>query len=736
MIDRCSSQAQSMFQGQVASPLGAMATLLGLGGLSGCPLEIVRALEGMGWNVQRLGTLHDAGDEMIGVVLQATEEKLGKAVDVQILLGLIEVCQAAAEVAWKVEGKTSGAELLVAHEQKRLQEKMNEWRKFTQKVLVEKVPLVGTAKVIRWPTKLQRRLNEAGDNPALRDSAERTERNRWIYQLKRLLQDGGCPSVRDETMGFELSRRYGKGRRVNTLRKHVKTWQKVSEWTMATFRRAWPAEPSEFARYLECRANEPCGRTVPDSVYRTLIFMENAGEIPPEEQLNKSPAVRNVLEEVNMQLSENSGGVFTKRAWHLPVKVIAEFETVVMDEKAKEYVRCYAWFRLVKTWTGMRFSDTCGLLEETMELQSFGLTAVLAKTKTTGPGKKVQKLRIWVNVMCWIRHRHWLEVGFDLWKKLGREAGLQGRDFALPCPTRDLSGFTRRMAKYGLASKCSQALFNDLNCEYDGAVVPLLPVGAGLLWTEHSERATIRTWADAVGIRPEVKKQMGRWMPSSDQAYERTWRANVLRAQEKIASFIRNRMGGKDVFDEAAVFSAMASKLEEMGLPPGAAEVQIDKLMVFGKGPVPKRVRLTPNGAVFESDDEGEAVAGFGDDGVYPSGPLMGYESMSEDDAGDLAAGEAEVREAPTHGTYVLSIVCRGQTKTLHRIGECHRVPGIHYSRFEVVGDNPPPASEFHRSCRLCFPRGTGAGEESSGEAEDGEVSSSDSSTSVEESSD
>ena len=113
------------------------------------PLEIVRAIEGMGWNVQRLGTLHDAGDEMIGVVLQATEEKLGKAVDVQILLGLIEVCQAAAEVAWKMEGKTSGAELLVAHEQKRLQEKMNEWRKFTQKVLVEKVPLVGTAKVIR-----------------------------------------------------------------------------------------------------------------------------------------------------------------------------------------------------------------------------------------------------------------------------------------------------------------------------------------------------------------------------------------------------------------------------------------------------------------------------------------------------------------------------------------------------------------------------------------------------------
>jgi hypothetical protein len=279
-------------------------------------------------------------------------------------------------------------------------------------------------------------------------------------------------------------------------------------------------------------------------------------------------------------------------------------------------------------------------------------------------------------------------------------------------------------------------LFNDLNCEYEGAMVPMLPVGSGLLWTEHSERATIRTWADAVGISPEVKKQMGRWMPSSDQAYERTWRANVLRAQERIASFVRNRMGGKDVFDEAAVFSALASRLEEMGLPPGAAEVQIDKLRTFGKGPTPKRVRLTPEGPVYESEDEEEANVMRADNRVFQKIPALDDENESDDGLDDADAGEVEVREAPTHGTYVLSVVGRGQTKTLHRIGECHRVPGIHYSRFEVVGDNPPPASEFHRSCRLCFPRGTGAGEESSGEAEDGEVSSSDSSTSVEESSD
>eukprot|EP00435_Cladocopium_sp_Y103_P026971 s306_g6.t1 len=697
-------------------------------------LEVTRALEGLGWTVQRLGTLHDEDEEVVGVVLHSLEERLNSAVDVQVLLGLIEVCHAAAEVAWRVEGSTSGAELLVAHHQKRLQDKLNEWRQVANKSLLEKIPAKGTAKVTRWPTKLHRRLNAAGDNQNLRDSAERTERARWISELKKLLMDGSCPAMRGAASGDELSRRFGKGRRVNTLRKHVKTWQKVSDWMMSTFRHAWPEDPGEFARYLECRADEPCGKSVPGSIFKTLMFMENAGEVPLEEQICRSPAVKNVLEEINAQLAERVGG-FTKRAWHLPVKVVMELEATVMKGEVKEYVRCYAWFRLVKVWTGMRFSDTCGLLKNTMELHSFGLTAVLAKTKTTGPGKKVQHLRIWVNMSSWLKHRHWLEVGYDLWKRLGKEAGLSDRDFGLPCPSRDLEGFVRRMANYGMASKCSQALFGDLHCEYEGGNVPLLSIGAGLLWSEHSERATLRSWADGVGISPEVKKQLGRWSPTADEGYQRTCRANTLRAQEKIAAYIRGQEGRRDVFDEDAIFAALTSKLEEMGHPAGAAEVQIEKLRFFGGIPRPKRVRLTAAGPIYESDED------FGDgSGMTVDNRIFHQMPTLDDDEMDLGRDEDDdevvIKDVPPHGTYILSVVGRCRNKTLHRMGECHRIPGVHYSEFEVVGDNPPDASEFHQSCKICFPRGTRAGEESSSEAGDDEVSSSDSSTSVESSSD
>ena len=116
-----------MLEGQLASPLGEMESLATLGLLSGIPREYGQGLEEIGWNVQRLGTLHDEEEAIIGEVLPSLEKKVGKPLEVEPLLGLIQIAQRAAEVSWRVEGGTTGAELLVASETKKLQDKMNEW---------------------------------------------------------------------------------------------------------------------------------------------------------------------------------------------------------------------------------------------------------------------------------------------------------------------------------------------------------------------------------------------------------------------------------------------------------------------------------------------------------------------------------------------------------------------------------------------------------------------------------
>ena len=318
------------------------------------------------------------------------EEKLEHVVEARELRDLINVASKAAEVAWRVKGRSSSSELMVIHAMKELQDAINERRKDSQERLVEKVPAKGSATIHRWPTRLQRKMIQAGDSVARRDAVEKEERTRWIREIRDLLREGGCPATAGalNTAGQDLSRKFGKGRRMSTLRKHAKTWQKVRDWTMVTFRHPWPESPEEFVAYFESRADEPCGHTIPGSIFKTLMFMENAGEYPPAEQLGKSPAIKNALEEINMQLAGNAPN-FVKRAWHLPVRVVRAMEEAVLDVRLPKFARAYAWFRLVKLWTGMRCSDTTGCVYELVEWEDEGLTPVLARTKTTGPGKKV-----------------------------------------------------------------------------------------------------------------------------------------------------------------------------------------------------------------------------------------------------------------------------------------------------------------------------------------------------------
>ena len=70
--DRTSTarSVQAMSRDVSASPLGLMSSLVYMAGLVGCPPEVGLALEGEGWNVQRLGTLHD---EDLSVIDELTE---------------------------------------------------------------------------------------------------------------------------------------------------------------------------------------------------------------------------------------------------------------------------------------------------------------------------------------------------------------------------------------------------------------------------------------------------------------------------------------------------------------------------------------------------------------------------------------------------------------------------------------------------------------------------------------
>ncbi|CAE7764855.1 DNAJC17, partial [Symbiodinium necroappetens] len=480
------------------------------------------------------------------------------------------------------------------------------------------------------------------------------------------------------------SRRVGKGRRPSTLRKHVKTWEKFVLWLKGAYNIEWPEAPCHFIDYLEERASEPCGKSIPLSLLKTLMFMESSAEVPKTAQISNHPAVSNSMQEITRFL-ETASPSEIRKANMFPVKVVMAFERAVTDNSERKFVRAMAWYKLVKVWGALRHSDAQGVDYGTMKLSSRGLEAVLARTKTTGPGKSVKRVKFYISKDAWIGIPGWLGVGWEIWDELSREASLTERDFLLPVPGSSLESLTRKVASYADAAALSKALLSNLKSG-EGPGHLLLP-GMAAMWTEHSERATLRSWAGAAAISPGSMKRLGRWKQDVDEGYDRTDRAEVEKSQAKIASFIRSSRGKVDQVDEEGLLAKIASRASEQGFEPTVASEQLMLLSYFGPDTDP----VTEDTEQFESASDSEGVVEVRSDN----------EALEDNPKPDAPANEIR-------GKFFVSVVGRSRQKTLHRSGECYRVPGIHYKEFLDLGDQWPDKTAYHKACKVCFPKQVG----------------------------
>lgn len=267
----------------------------------------------------------------------------------------------------------------------------------------------------------------------------------------------------------------------------------------------------------------------------------------------------------------------------------------------------------------------------------------------------------------------------------------------------------------------SQALYVDLWYNDEGIKTKLMVQGLGTLWTEHSERATMRTWAQSARVPEDVRRQMGRWQPTADEGYERATRINVLRAQKTIGDFLRSNIGRSDPVDEAAVLRLVELKMEAMGMTEMEMQKQVRALSCFLR---PDQEMETPWLPRWSLTGEIEYE-------VRGDNELPEVEAISDDDAEGLeeepATQRGEVEGYNVRGQYVVSIVGRSGTRTLHKAGECYREPGVHYNHYELLGEDAPSATKYHKVCKVCFPKGWQGVDHSPEEDSSGEVSSSDS---------
>ena len=77
---------------------------------------------------------------------------------------------------------------------------------------------------------------------------------------------------------------------------------------MVSFGRGWLHEPTDFFDLVAARLAEPCGKHVPLGLLNSMVFAEQASEIPESHRLSNNPGIRNFLWEV-----ETSGNCRTRK---------------------------------------------------------------------------------------------------------------------------------------------------------------------------------------------------------------------------------------------------------------------------------------------------------------------------------------------------------------------------------------------------------------------------------------
>lgn len=211
-----------------------------------------------------------------------------------------------------------------------------------------------------------------------------------------------------------------------------------------------------------------------------------------------------------------------------------------------------AWFKLIKLWASMRFDDAANL--KTSELRYFDghLIGMMQQSKTSGAGKRVRELPIYITKDAYALHDDWLAIGLELVKlQMPRD-----RVYVFPEGCFYGTKYGTSHVTYAEAVAGSTRTLAMLE-GYDGR---LIPDGWERFWSEHSERATLPSGLAALGVEKANRDLLGRWCPEGSDVYVRTYNSIVKKMQKKIVNVARGEATHGEL-DEGAIrrFGSMTS---------------------------------------------------------------------------------------------------------------------------------------------------------------------------------
>eukprot|EP00913_Durusdinium_trenchii_P009962 g9349.t1 len=218
------------------------------------------------------------------------------------------------------------------------------------------------------------------------------------------------------------------------------------------------------------------------------------------------------------------------------------------------------------------------------------LIGMMHQSKTSGAGKRVRELPIFIAKEAYALHEDWLAVGFELVKlQMPRD-----RVYVFPEGCFYGSRYGASHVTYAEASAGSARALAMLE-GYNGR---LIPDGWERFWSEHSERATMPSGLAALGVEKSDRDLLGRWCPEGSDVYVRTYNAIVRKMQKKMVKVLKGANMYEEL-DEGAVLEELKVWLHEKWTVPEDLAEQVVEAWKDRLG-----VKGMPRATVQISDDD------------------------------------------------------------------------------------------------------------------------------------
>ena len=207
--------------------------------------------------------------------------------------------------------------------------------------------------------------------------------------------------------------------RASTLKRYVVVYQRWRLWLQEAKLLSPPGRPIDLVDYLLVCRDEPCGRSVPETIMKAISWFEKIAEFRLEIRATEGRIAWATKDKIVEMLSE--GAPLTKRAPRYPTWVLVKIERLVLD---KEEIAC------LRIWA-LRWSDIQAIKPEELRLEEGRLSR---RTKTSGPTRRIKELPVCVSEVSFFEDQTWIKTGFDLIKEMAPFE----RDYLVP-----------RKARYG-----------------------------------------------------------------------------------------------------------------------------------------------------------------------------------------------------------------------------------------------------------------------------------------------